>query len=91
MLIEWMVNLGVTLFDVVMSMLGVLPDLPESIIGAIDFMFDTMFSAVSLASIFLDFNMVKILIPLAIAIFNFDAIFKFIMFILKKIPILDIK
>ena len=91
MLVEWMINLGVSIFDVLMSMLGVLPDLPQAIIDAIDFVFGLMFDAVSLASIFVDFNMVKILIPLAIAIFNFDAIFKLIMFILKKIPILDIK
>lgn len=91
MIVEWMINLGVNLFDVLMSMIGVLPDLPQAIIDAIDFVFNLMFDGVALASIFLDFNMVKLLIPLAIAVFNFDAIVKLIMFILKKIPILDIK
>lgn len=91
MIIEWMINLGVGLFDVILSMLGVLPNYPEPAIQTIDYVFDTMFAAVGLAGVFIDMNFVKIMIPIAIAIYNFDYIFKFIMFILKKIPIINIK
>lgn len=91
MIIEWMINLGVSFFSGIMSMLGVLPDLPEKGIHAIDYIFGVMSGSVGLAGIFIDMNLVRILIPIAIAIFNFDHIFKFIMFVLKKIPIINVK
>mgnify|MGYP001337967719 CR=1 FL=1 len=91
MIIEWMIELGVTLFDVIFALLGVLPQMPEQGVAALDFVFNLMFDAVALAGIFIDFSFVKLLIPLAIAIFNFDHIVKFVMFILKKIPILGIE
>lgn len=91
MLVEWMINLGVNIFDVIMSMLGVLPSLPQVGMDAIDFVFNKMYSAVGLVGIFLDMGFVKVMVPIAIAVFNFDHIVKFIMFILKKIPIINIK
>ena len=91
MLGKWMLNLGELIFDIIFAMLGVLPDLPTPIINVIDFIFDLLFDSVSLVSIFLDFNMIKLAIPIFIAIYNFDHLVKLVMFILKKIPILGIE
>lgn len=91
MLIEWMMNLGRVIFDAIFALGGVLPNFSPEVVDAVDTVFGYMFSAVSLVSIFVDMHMVKILIPLVIAIINFDWIIKFVMFVLKKIPILDIK
>ncbi len=91
MLTEWMLSLGQHIIDVVFALTGVLPDFSSNITGAVDKVFILMFNGVSLVSIFIDMNMVKLLIPFVIAILNFDKIIKAIMFILKKIPILDIK
>ena len=41
--------------------------------------------------IFIDLNMVKILLPVLLIVINFDEVWKFTMFILKKIPFLGIK
>lgn len=91
MLSEWMMAMGLGLIDILNSMLGVLPSFSPQITNAVDGMFNIMFSGVNLVGIFLDINMLKILIPLAIAIINADKIIKLVMFVLKKIPILDIK
>lgn len=91
MIVEWMLEVGLFLFNTIFMMLGVLPDVPGPVRNVVDWFFNLVYNAVGLASVFVDFNMVKILIPLVIAILNFDHILKFIMFILKKIPILGIK
>ena len=91
MILEWMMSVGLYFIDVLNAMLGVLPQVPQPVVNALDGVFGIMFSAVNLVGIFVDLSMVKILIPLAIAIINADKIIKLVMFILKKIPIIDIK
>ncbi len=91
MLAEWMMELGLGLLDIIYSFLGVLPSFSSQVTNAVDGMFSIMFSGVNLVSIFIDMSMARILIPLAIAIINADKIIKLIMFILKKIPVLNIK
>ena len=86
-----MMSVGLYFIDVLNAMLGVLPQVPQPVVNALDGVFGIMFSAVNLVGIFVDLSMVKILIPLAIAIINADKIIKLVMFILKKIPIIDIK
>jgi hypothetical protein len=82
---------GQAIVNAIFAMLDVLPSLPASVMTVIDKVFQLLFSSIALVSIFIDINMVKTLIPFVIAILNFDKLFKFIMFVLKKIPVLDIK
>lgn len=91
MIVEWMMVLGLNILDIIYSMLGVLPGFSPDITNAINTFFDIIFGAIGLVSIFVDIDMVKVLIPLVIGIINFDKIIKLVMFILKKIPILNIK
>lgn len=91
MLSEWMMKFGISLLDIIYSFLGVLPSFPEAVTNTVDEVFNIMFSAINLAGIFIDLNMVKILIPIVIAIINFDKILKIVMFVLKKIPLINIK
>jgi hypothetical protein len=91
MLIELLLDLLKVIFDIIMGLLGVLPDLPESIITALDEFFNLIFQGMNLVSFFLPMDTVKVLIPLVIAIINFDKIWKLVMFIIKKIPFLGMK
>ncbi len=91
MIVEWMMQLGIGILDIMYSMLGVLPSFSTDVTNAINTFFDIIFGAVSLVSIFVDIEMVKILVPLAIGIINFDKIIKLVMFIVKKIPIINVK
>jgi hypothetical protein len=91
MIIEWMLKLGLTIIDVLFVLTGALPAVPEGIENAVDSVFNFMFSGVNLLSIFLDMNVVKVLIPIVIGVINFDNIAKLVMFILKKVPVVNIK
>lgn len=91
MIIQWGMDLGIGILDLIYSFLGVLPSFSSDITAAIDTFFQFLFSAVGLVSIFVPLNMVKILVPMVIAIINMENIIRLIMFILKKIPVINIK
>ena len=91
MIIEWVMNLGMGIIDVLFMMLDTLPNFPSKVITVINSVFDLMFSAVNLVGVFLDFSMVRTLIPIVILILNFDKIVKLIIFAVKKIPFIGIE
>lgn len=68
-----------------------LPDLPVNIQNVFNELLSVLTGAVDLASLILDFSVVKWLIPVVIAVANFDKIWSMIMFILRKIPFLGIE
>lgn len=85
------------LFELVFGLLSIvfapinLPDLPDSIQGIIDQFVDLITSVVGIVGIFIDMDVLKVLIPVVIVIANLDKIWNMIMFILRKIPFLGIK
>ena len=85
------------IFELVYALLSIvfepvnLPDLPENIQNVFNDLLSVLISAVDLASLVLDFSVVKWLIPVVIAVANFDKIWSMIMFILRKIPFLGIE
>lgn len=85
------------LFELVYALLSIvfapinLPDLPAGIQNVFDDFLDVLISAVDLCSLIIDFDVVKWLIPVVIAVANFDKLWSLIMFILKKIPFLGIE
>ena len=90
MIIEGLLNLFVVLLEVVFSWVNV-PELPESVSSVIDELFGYLSGSVGLLSIFIDFSMVRILLPVLVIVINFDEAWKLTMFILRKIPFLGIK
>lgn len=56
----------------------------------IDELFALISGSVGIIGIFVDLNMVKILFPVLLIVINFDEVWKFTMFILRKIPFLGI-
>lgn len=84
-------NLGKLIVDTLFALLGILPKYPSEVTSVIDGAFAFLFSGINLVGIFVDLNMVKILIPLVIAILNMDKIIKFIVFAVKKIPFIGIE
>lgn len=91
MIVEWMMSLGELLFDALFAMAGILPTMPIEVRNAVDGVFNIMFGSVSMVAIFIDMRMVRILIPLTIAVLNWDWVMKSIIFIIKKIPVIDLK
>lgn len=90
MIVRFLLELIFGLLQIVFAPIN-LPDLPEGIQAIIDRFVDIITSAVGLLSVFVDFNVVKWLIPVAVAVILFDRIWKLIMFILRKIPFVGVQ
>lgn len=89
MILEAVFNLVSGLVKLVFGWIN-LPDLPDSITSVIDELFALISGSVGIIGIFVDLNMVKILFPVLLIVINFDEVWKFTMFILRKIPFLGI-
>lgn len=90
MIIEGILNLLVGLIETVFGWVS-LPQLPDSVLSVIDELFDILAGSVGLLSIFVDFSMVRLLLPVLIIVINFDEAWKLTMFILRKIPFLGVQ
>lgn len=90
MIIEALLNLISTLLKLVFGWIN-LPDLPQSVSTVIERVFDVIGGSVGLLGVFVDLSMVKILLPVLLIVINFDEVWKFTMFIVRKIPFLGIK
>lgn len=90
MIIESLLNLLYTFLEFVFSGIS-LPALPSEAQIIIDTTLDYMISMVGIVGLFFDWDYIIILIPFLIAIINFERIWDFIMFILRKIPFIGIE
>lgn len=63
-----------------------LPDMPEAVTSVVDELFALLRGSVGMMGIFLDLKMLKILLPVLLIVINFEHVWKFTMFILRKIP-----
>ncbi len=85
------------LFDLVSALIKIvfgwinLPDLPASVTSAIDELFSVIRGGIGIMGIFVDLSVVKVLLPILLIVINFEEVWKFTMFILRKIPFLGIK
>lgn len=91
MIIDFIIMLGYLIVNLIFGMLDVLPSAPDSVISVVDKIFEMITSGATLVTLFVDIKMVKILIPIVIAIVNFDYLYHLIMYVIKKIPFIDIK
>lgn len=90
MILESVFNLVSTLLQLVFGWIN-LPSMPESIMSVIDELFELVRGSIGIMSIFVDMHMVKILLPVLLVVVNFDEVWKWTMFIVKKIPFLGIE
>ena len=65
-----------------------LPDMPSAVTSVVDELFALLRGSVG---VFMDLSMLKILLPVLLIVINFEHVWKFTMFILRKIPFLGIE
>lgn len=90
MIIEMILNLLKNLLFVVFGWIN-LPAMPEEITTSISNFFDLIFDNLTLLGFFIRPITFQIAIPVLIIILNFDKVYKLTMWILRKIPMLNIK
>lgn len=87
MITEAIFALVTLILNGILNLLDVLPDFPETLVSSINSFFDLIFSNLSLLSFFVRIETIQIIIPLFILVYNFEHIYKFIMWIVRKIPV----
>ena len=78
MIIEAIINLITTLLKFILNLLPSVPDLPSSIMTSLDNVTNTIFSQI---------DTIKLLVPLVVVAYNFEHIYHFVMWLIKKLPL----
>lgn len=68
-----------------------LPQMPEQITNAINTFLDLIFDNVGLLGLFIRIDTIKLVVPVILIIMNFEKLYHLTLWILKKIPMLNIK
>lgn len=91
MLVEAFFNGAISILDGILNLLDVLPEFPEDLISSMNSFFALIFDNLPLLGFFVRLSTVKILVPLLIVVINFEDIYAFIMWILRKIPFIGVE
>lgn len=91
MIFEWLFDAGLMFIDAILTLLDVLPSMPDKAVTAINVFFDFLFNGVCLISLLVDMDILLMLIPIVVAIVNLEDLYYLIIFVLKKIPFISIK
>lgn len=89
MIIQLILNLLRTLLFSVFSWIN-LPQFPEGLTNSLNNFIDLIFDNLNLLGFFIRPVTITIVIPVLIILINFDKVYKLTMWILKKIPMLNI-
>lgn len=87
MILELIITGITSILKIVLTILPNIPQLPNSVTGSIDRVMQTIFDNVGLLGIFVRISTIKLLVPLVIVVVNFEHIYHFIMWIIKKLPL----
>lgn len=90
MIVEALFNLVLNLLEFIFGWIN-LPDFPSSIDAAIDEFIEMVCNAINILAIFIDWQTVVVLIPLTLAVVEFHHIWDMVLFVLRKIPFLNIE
>lgn len=91
MIFEGVLSIISNLIIYVLDLLPNIPTVPDNISNAVFNFINLIFNNVGLLGIFLPLTLVKIIIPIWIAVEMFDKIYSLAFWIIRKIPILNIK
>lgn len=87
MILELIITAITNVLKIVLAVLPNLPQLPNSITTSISRVMSVIFDNVGLLGIFVRISTIKLLVPLVILVVNFEHIYHFIMWIIKKLPL----
>ena len=91
MLVEAFFNGAISILNGILDLLDVLPDFPTNLISSMNSFFALIFDNLSLLGFFVRLDTVKLLIPLVIVVINFEDVYAFVMWILRKIPFIGVE
>lgn len=90
MILENLLNILLSSIEVILSILPDMPSLPDELLSSAYSFIDLIFDNVGLLGLFIPISTIKVVVPLVLVIVNFDKIYKLTLWVLNKIPKLDI-
>lgn len=87
MILEFIFNLILNLLKAIFSLLPDIPSLPGSFETSLNHVFSVIFNNANLVGLFVRIDTIKILVPLILIVVNFEHIYHFALWVLKKIPL----
>lgn len=90
MIIEGLLNLIIDFLKFIFSAVE-LPDLPSEVTELLDEFMKVIESGLGILNLFIDWDLLLLLIPVVLIITNFEVIWSLIMFIVRKIPFLGME
>lgn len=87
MIIEAIVNLVTIMLKSIFNLLPNVPNFPQSLLDSIDNVTGIIFNNLNLLGLFVRIDTIKILVPLVIVAVNFEHIYHFAIWLIKKLPI----
>lgn len=90
MILETLLNLVFGLLKIVFGWIS-LPAFPEALTGSIDTFLSLIFDNLNLLGFFIRPTTLTLVIPILIILINFDHVYKFTMWIVRKIPFVGVE
>lgn len=90
MILETILNLLKNLLFFVFNWIN-LPSMPETFVNSVNSFLDLIFNNLTILGFFVRIETIKIAIPILIILINFDKIYKLTIWILRKIPFINLK
>lgn len=87
MIVEAIINLVTIFLKFIFDLLPSIPDFPQSLLISIDNVTSVIFGNLNLLGLFVRIDTIKILVPLIIVVVNFERIYHFAIWVIKKLPI----
>ena len=87
MILELIITAITAVLKLVFGLLPNIPQLPNGLMTSLNNVFNIIFDNVGLLGIFVRINTIKTLVPLVVVVVNFDRIYHFIMWVIKKLPL----
>lgn len=87
MIIEAIFNLVKQLLLVLFALLPDIPDFDINLLDSLTSYINLIFDNLDLLGFFVDISTIKILVPLIIIVINFEHIYHFALWVIKKLPL----
>ncbi len=90
MIITAVLGLCEMLLTIIFALLPDIPNFDSSVLNSLNAFINLIFDNLDLLGFFIDIDLITTLLPWLIVVLNFEHIYHFILWIVSKIPILNI-
>ena len=87
MIVELLINMITGIIKVLAVPFNMLPDTPQVLVNAMDYLFDTIFSHLDFISFFINVDTLKSVATIAIVIWTINKSYTFLMWVIRKLPL----